>query len=119
MSRQVVKSDSATINIPELQFEIPANTQKGSLNTIEGFIMQSADALLALQEDRRVCNSISEYYITAVQKQDPETAAKLDGFIAKLQACARFEMPFTLILDDPAGNSYIENPYPMFVPFLN
>lgn len=38
LSRQLVKSDSAVLTIPELEFEIPANTQKGQLSTIEGFL---------------------------------------------------------------------------------
>lgn len=38
LSRQVVKSDACTLRIPELDFEIPANTQKGQLSTIEGFL---------------------------------------------------------------------------------
>jgi zinc finger protein len=50
----VIKSDTAAITIPELDFEIPAITQKGSLNTIEGFLLQSVAALIAGQEERQV-----------------------------------------------------------------
>ena len=50
----MIKSDSAVITIPELDFEIPAITQKGSLNTIEGFLRQSVAALKVGQEDRQV-----------------------------------------------------------------
>lgn len=39
---------------------------------------------------------------------DAETAAKIDEFCGRLAACAAAEQPFTLILDDPAGNSFIE-----------
>jgi len=39
----------------------------------------------------------------------PETADAIDQFLVKLRACATAESPFTLILDDPAGNSFIEN----------
>jgi zinc finger protein len=78
-NRQIVKADSATLQIPELEFEVrfcitipvmqlqlfslrnplnlqkvPANTQKGLINTIEGFLTQSADGLRQGQEERRV-----------------------------------------------------------------
>ena len=46
-----------------------------------------------------------------LQKYDPATAAKIDEFIQKIQEVIdgkRF--PFTLILEDPAGNSFIQNP---------
>jgi len=52
--RQVVKSDFATIIIPELEFEIPPSTRKGTLSTIQGFLINAAEALSENQEDRRV-----------------------------------------------------------------
>ncbi|CAL5206666.1 unnamed protein product [Lathyrus oleraceus] len=96
-NRQVVKSESATIKIPELEFEIPPEAQRGSLSTVEGILMRAADELQALQEERR--------------KVAPETADAIDQFLVKLRACATAESSFTFIIDDPAGNSYIENPF--------
>ncbi|CAL1352629.1 unnamed protein product [Linum trigynum] len=96
LDRQVVKSESATIKIPELDFEIPPEAQRGSLSTLEGILMRAADGLQALQDERR--------------KVNPETAEAIDQFLSKLRACARGDSSFTIILDDPAGNSFIENP---------
>lgn len=67
-----MKSEYATIRIPELDFEIPPQTQKGSINTVEGFIARSIIGLSELQEERR--------------RFDPVIAAKIDEFLAKLQA---------------------------------
>ena len=36
-NRTVVKSEFATIKVPEIGLEIPAQTQKGSIKTIEGY----------------------------------------------------------------------------------
>ncbi|XP_022892473.1 zinc finger protein ZPR1-like isoform X2 [Olea europaea var. sylvestris] len=96
LNRQVVKSETATIKIPELDFEIPPEAQRGSLSTIEGILVRAADELGALQEERK--------------KVDPQTAEAIDQFLVKLRACATGDSPFALILDDPAGNSFIENP---------
>ncbi|GMH09459.1 hypothetical protein Nepgr_011300 [Nepenthes gracilis] len=96
LNRQVVKSDSATIKIPEIDFEIPPEAQRGSLSTVEGILTRAADELQALQEERR--------------KVDPQTAEAIDQFVLKLRACAAANSSFTFILDDPAGNSFIENP---------
>lgn len=41
----------------------------------------------------------------------PEVAEKLDEVIMKLNKCCTGEMQFTIILDDSAGNSFIENPF--------
>ena len=50
----VVKADTAMVRIPELDFEIPPNTQKGSVSTVEGLIWQSAERLEEGQPERRV-----------------------------------------------------------------
>jgi zinc finger protein len=34
----VVKSDYATILVPEIELEIPATSQKGEISTVEGVI---------------------------------------------------------------------------------
>ncbi|KAF3947323.1 hypothetical protein CMV_026528 [Castanea mollissima] len=65
--------------------------------TVEGILVRAADELQALQEERK--------------KVDPQTAEALDQFLLKLKACATGDSSFTFILDDPAGNSFIENLY--------
>ncbi|KAF5798192.1 putative Zinc finger, ZPR1-type, ZPR1, A/B domain, ZPR1, zinc finger domain-containing protein [Helianthus annuus] len=97
LDRQVVKSETATIKIPQLDFEIPPEAQRGSLSTVEGILVRAADELQALQDERK--------------KVDPQTAEAIDEFIRKLRACATGASSFTFVLDDPAGNSFIENPY--------
>uniref|UniRef100_A0A3Q1H938 Zinc finger ZPR1-type domain-containing protein n=1 Tax=Anabas testudineus TaxID=64144 RepID=A0A3Q1H938_ANATE len=51
LNREVVKADSATTRIPELDFEIPPFTQKGSLSTIEGLLDR---AVAGLEQDQPV-----------------------------------------------------------------
>ncbi|XP_038833013.1 zinc finger protein ZPR1 isoform X2 [Salvelinus namaycush] len=68
MNREVVKADSATTRIPELDFEIPPYTQKGSLSTIEGLLDR---AVAGLEQDQ----------------------------------------PLRNVIDDPSGNSFVENPF--------
>ncbi|XP_028067737.1 zinc finger protein ZPR1-like [Camellia sinensis] len=97
LNRQVVKTDTATIKIPELDFEIPPEAQRGSLSTVEGILLRAADEIEALQEERK--------------KVDPQSAEAINRFLPKLRACAKGESSFTIILDDPAGNSFIENPF--------
>lgn len=97
LNRQVVKSESATIKIPELDFEIPPEAQRGSLSTVEGILTKAVDDLQALQEERK--------------KVDSQTAEAIDQFLLKLKACATGDSSFTFNLDDPAGNSFIENPF--------
>lgn len=95
INRQVVKSDHATLSVPELEFEIEPGTQKAQLTTVEGILSAAAKNLQQHQEERR--------------KEYPEVAAKIDAFCEKLESCARAEMGFTLEVSDPSGNSYVES----------
>ncbi|KAM6947256.1 zinc finger protein ZPR1 [Lycodopsis pacificus] len=96
LNREVVKAESATTRIPELDFEIPPFTQKGALSTIEGLLDRAAAGLEQEQPIRR--------------ETDPEVAEKIDGFIRKLRELKEVEDEFTLVIEDPSGNSFVENP---------
>lgn len=97
LDRQIIKSDSASITIQELEFEIPPMTQKGEISTIEGFLKNAAKNLGMYQEERI--------------QQMPEVGAKVADIILRLlQMATGQEFPFTITIDDPAGNSFVENP---------
>ena len=91
----VVKSDTAAVRIPELDFEVPPSTQKGVVTTLEGVIAEAISGLGQEQPARKAA--------------DPETARKIDEFIEKLQDCLNGKRQFTFVVDDPSGNSFIEN----------
>jgi zinc finger protein len=98
LNRQVIKSDSASLKIPEIDFEVPALTQKGEISTIEGFL-QTAAKNLSLFQDQRM-------------EDTPEIGIKVAEIIMQLTMMSNGSshyLPFTLIVDDPAGNSFIEN----------
>ncbi|XP_012629146.2 zinc finger protein ZPR1 [Microcebus murinus] len=97
MNREVVKTDSATTRIPELDFEIPAFSQKGALTTVEGLINR---AIFGLEQDQPTRRANKD-----------ATAERIDEFIVKLKELKQVVTPFTLIIDDPAGNSFVENPH--------
>uniref|UniRef100_K7G2E8 ZPR1 zinc finger n=1 Tax=Pelodiscus sinensis TaxID=13735 RepID=K7G2E8_PELSI len=97
MNREVVKTDCATARIPELDFEIPAFSQKGALTTIEGIIDR---AVVGLEQDQPVRRAA-----------DKDVAGKIDEFIGKLKQLKEVDSSFTFIIDDPSGNSFVENPH--------
>ena len=94
MNRSIVKSEFASIRIPEIDFEIPPQTQKGSIKTVEGFLLSTIEGIGELQEERR--------------KFDPATAAKIDEFLGKLRdKMDGKSFPFTFEISDPSGNSFV------------
>lgn len=93
LNRQVVQTNSATIKIPQLDFEAPPN--KGALTTVEGVLQRAIDGLSQDQPLRKI--------------QHPDIAVQIDGFIDKLNNLRELKEPFDMVLIDPSGNSFIEN----------
>ena len=47
-----------------------------------------------------------------LQESDPELCQKLEQFVKKLDDLRNFNLgDFEVILDDPSGDSFIENPF--------
>jgi len=96
LCRQVVKSDSASILVPSIDLEIPANTQKGEITTVEGVMRRAISGLLQDQPVRRALH--------------PEDADSIDAYVARIEDLLTVSSPWVLTLDDPSGNSFVENP---------
>ena len=107
----MVKSDSATVTVPELEFEIPAQTQKGVITTVEGLLREAAAGLAALQPERHASQALFSRHPPppealpnlAALAGAPEAAAAIDAFLGRLEACCSGTSAFTLELEDPAG----------------
>ena len=100
MDRRIIKSNYASLSIPCCGLEIPSMTQKGKLSTIEGFISTAKENFSASLEDGYY-NEMGEDFINKIKETIQKLTDTLNGD----------KFPFELILDDPSGNSFIENPY--------
>ncbi|KAI8638105.1 ZPR1 zinc-finger domain-containing protein [Parasitella parasitica] len=95
LDRQLVKSDYCSIKFEEIDLEVPANNNRGLLTTVEGLIDNVIDDLAVAQPVRKATDE-------AVYNRIEEIIATLNGY--KVGSGG-----FTLKLDDPSGNSYVEN----------
>ena len=123
LNRQLVKSDSATLGIPALSFEIPPGTQRGTVSTIEGMMMTAARNLEALQSERLRLGDMNNFYRcrTVIRQMkrlaghpdedDEEDIDEDEDADADADGMVKVHYPFDIILNDPAGNSFIENPH--------
>lgn len=100
LSRRIVKTEYAEIKVPACDLEIPPLTQKGKLSTIEGFLSCARDQL-------------KEAFETGVYDTlDEATKGKITATIEKINKVLDLSaLPITLTLEDPSGNSFIENPF--------
>jgi zinc finger protein len=108
LNRKLIKSEYATINIPEVGLEIPPKTQKGKLTTIEGFLSTAKEQFE---------NAMNE---GVYDELDEDTKNKIKEMIVKLGDVIDLKsLPIKVILDDPSGNSFIENPFaPQTDPYI-
>ncbi|KAL8654556.1 MAG: hypothetical protein Q9210_001428 [Variospora velana] len=95
LERQIVKSDTAVFRLEELDIEMPPG--HGQLTNIEGILLEILKDLESGQRYRK--------------KEDPDLWEKVDVVVQSLLKMSMGqELPFTITIDDPSGNSWIEPP---------
>ena len=117
LDRQIVRSSTCEISIPELELTLPA-TSRGQMTTIEGLVRDIYRDLSMDQPLRMVHDPTGyEKVRTLLDKMkeilgDEDEDEEVDQGAAKQSTSAVAvdkPMPsFTVRLDDPAGNSFIE-----------
>ncbi|KAI6122713.1 ZPR1 zinc-finger domain-containing protein [Pisolithus croceorrhizus] len=89
LSRDILKSETCGLTIPEIDRALQPGILGGRFPTVEGIPEQSYEELTIVDEDRR----------------------KSQDFQKQLEEITNAEKPFTLVLDDPLANSYLQNLY--------
>lgn len=112
LNRQLVKSASCSVTIPQYELTIPPS--RGQLTTIEGLIRDitadlSTDQPLRKYQDEKAYTKIQSIIdsIKVVLNDDEEEGEEATGPKGPKEKSETFP-PFTVQLDDPAGNSFIE-----------
>ena len=95
INRDIFKSDSCLLSIPEIDLELQPGTLGSMYTTIEGIMTKIIDHL-------NESNPFSQ--------GDSATNTTFLEFIARFEALKTGETPFTLIMDDPLANCFIYNP---------
>ncbi|KZT10028.1 zf-ZPR1-domain-containing protein [Laetiporus sulphureus 93-53] len=96
LSRDILKSESCGMEIPEIDLVLQQGTLGGRFTTLEGILDQIYDEL-------------AEKVIAASDSHMDE--GTFENFLKKLKEVKSAERPFTVILDDPLANSYMQNLY--------
>ncbi|KAF2739992.1 zinc finger protein-like protein zpr1 [Polyplosphaeria fusca] len=95
LSQQIIKSDTAVFRIEDIDLEIPPG--RGQLSNVEGILSMVAEDLSQKQDERK--------------EVAPELFAQIQNIIQAIKQMAEAnKFPFTITVDDLAGNSSIEPP---------
>ena len=116
LNRQLVKSATCTVMIPEFELTIPAS--RGQLTTIEGLLRDIVTDLSADQPLRKYQNEAAYTKIEGIleglkeiladEEDDAQEEVTGQDKVKKASEKDIPMKPFTIKLDDPAGNSFIE-----------
>lgn len=99
LARDILKSETCSLSIPELNLDLTAGTLGGRFTTIEGLLTQVKEELHS-----RVFTQTSD-------SMDPDTLAKWTAFFDNMQNAIDGKIPFTIMMEDPMAASYIQNVY--------
>jgi zinc finger protein len=102
LNRDMFKSETSQVIIPELNFETSAGSLGSMFTTVEGLL-------------QKIISNIKDTAFTQGDSGDSEEKSKFEDFIKRIENIKDNFEPFTLIIDDPSANSFIfsinhENP---------
>ncbi|KAF9004767.1 ZPR1 zinc-finger domain-containing protein [Cyathus striatus] len=97
LSRDILKSETAGLSIPEINLELTHGTLGGRFTTLEGILDQ-------------VYEELSEKAFVG-DSSTAEGRNSFEIFLSNLKEVKTASRPFTLIVDDPLANSYVQNIY--------
>lgn len=92
-----LQSDTCSLNIPQLDLEVGPHALGGRFTTVEGLLVAVKEQL----SDPRYSHMFGD-------SLDPERKNHLRKFMERFEKVLEGRVKVTLILDDPAGNSYIQ-----------
>lgn len=99
LSRDILKSETCVMRIPELNLDIQQGTLGGRFTTIEGLLREVHREL-----ESRVFSQTSD-------SMDDTTKQRWISFFGKLNDAIAGEIKFTVVMEDPLAGSYIQNVY--------
>uniref|UniRef100_A0A8B9PR99 ZPR1 zinc finger n=1 Tax=Apteryx owenii TaxID=8824 RepID=A0A8B9PR99_APTOW len=97
MTRDVLKSETCSVEIPELEFELGMGALGGKFTTLEGLLKDIKDL-------------VERNPFSLGDSSAPSKMEKLQEFTLFLQIIEG-KTKAHFVMDDPAGNSYLQNVY--------
>ncbi|GFZ43933.1 Zinc finger protein ZPR1 [Saitozyma sp. JCM 24511] len=108
LARDMLKSDTAGLEIPEIDLVLQPGTLGGRFTTLEGLLNEIYNEL-----STKVFRTGDSAHIGIGQQGHDlgKDERNFEDFLKGLKDCMSAARPFTLILDDPVSNSYLQNLY--------
>lgn len=99
LNRDILKSETCTLEIPEIELHLTTGSLGGRFTTLEGFLNQVHDELQSKVP-----------FITGDSASDDQKS-KFQILLTSIKKICSLELPCTVIIDDPLAQSYVQNLY--------
>lgn len=103
LSRDILKADTCLVTCEELDLAAQPGTLGGKFTTIEGILTEIQEQL------HGQIYSDGDYDLKPGDSMAEKEKETWDRFFARLDAAIKGELKFTMVLEDPMANSYIQN----------
>ncbi|MCJ1311921.1 nucleolar zinc-finger protein [Agyrium rufum] len=103
LRRDILKSESCRLIVPECQLEVEPGTMGGRFTTVEGLIQQVRDDLHGSIYD------MDDKIDKGGDSMPDEKKRSWGDFFAGIDRAIAAEVKFTVILEDPLSNSYVQS----------
>lgn len=98
LSRDILKSETCSVSIPEIGLELHQGTLGGRFTTVEGLLSQVKQEM----EERVLPFALGD-------SASPEKASRFKDLLGRLEAIVAGESRCTIVIDDPLSNSHLQN----------
>lgn len=102
MSRDILKSESCVLKSLDLGLEVQPGTLGGRFTTVEGLLAQVRDQLHGQIFDA------GDEDLVGGDSMSSETKSRWDNFFDKLDRAIRAEFQYSITLEDPLANSFVQ-----------
>jgi len=102
LSRDILKSETCALKSVDLGLEVQPGTLGGRFTTVEGLLTQVRDQLHGQIFD------VGDGGLAGGDSMSAETKTRWDAFFEKLDRAIRAEFPYSITLEDPLANSFVQ-----------
>ena len=105
LQRDILKSETCYLKIDEIEVEVAPGTMGGRFTTVEGLLTQ-------IRDDTK--GTVFDMDDVEGSGGDSMTEPKREAwtrFFDKIDLAIKGELEYTILLEDPLANSYVQNPW--------
>ncbi|EFP90350.1 uncharacterized protein PGTG_16110 [Puccinia graminis f. sp. tritici CRL 75-36-700-3] len=117
LARDILKSETAELSIPEIDLHLNPGTLGGRFTTLEASSIKSSmnsirrSSLEATPLPHPLLSKTLPLKMGQAEDKQNHSKSSMELFLNKFKRIISAETPFTVILDDPISNSFIQNIY--------